>query len=603
MRGIILAFALLLALFACPVNAIDSTKAALVTHVDGLGKYIRSEGVYVVGDTVTVYAEVSDVNHFRAYAVDFVFIVYDPENYPVSGGVVRKEGTGWTDSVYATYRFGIQEGWKTGEYRVEVYVFDVLNSTATKEEYDSFLDRLIKGGSAGISVHTLARDDVDYEMVELKFRVVESHEGPLYVFDSGLKASTLPEGMGNTMYVSVLNYWDRETKFYAKLLADGTVVDRKKVVLGPYESKRIEFSVPPLENGTHRLEIAFERENVVMLKTLPIIVGPYLFSKPVLVSEAGKGSVVLSLNNYVLGAGGVSGMDTRNPAVPEEPSVNFENAAKMITNVLAYLWKDGRLNGEVRVGLYYRSDERAEKVVPELVDYISRTSKAPLSYVGVIYDDNLGDADVLFYVTDNPSSEVVDGFAKSGGVVFVDITDYYFNPSHLVKKYGLKEDGEILRAFYDLTAINRTVEVKLRTELNIGPQVVYSNLSVGDFIVEVGKPVKISFDIRNEGGPGEENVFVRINGEVVFNQTLKLSTNEMRHIEFEFIPKKEGAYKVLLDDTAMSKVFFAKNFTKTETVAVTPTPEEKTVKRGDATLITALAALLAILIIVRMYLK
>ncbi|WP_456370789.1 hypothetical protein [Geoglobus sp.] len=604
MRGIIVALAIIVTFATAPVHAMDSVKVALVDHVDGFGKFVESYGVYDFGDTVTIYAQAENVNHFRAYAVDFVFVVFDPEDYPVAGGVVRKEGTDWTDQVYATFTVKVQDGWKEGKYRIEVYVFDVLNSTATKKEYDSFVDRLISGGSAGVSVHTLSRDDVDYVKREVHFQVKRGAESPIYIFDSSLKATTLPEGMGNTLYVTVLNPSGKAAEFRAELLVDGEAQQKLDVKLGPYEYERLKFDIPPLSEGTHRLEIAIGRGNVVKVKTLPVFIKPYLFSKQVLAGKAGDGIVVLSQNNYVLGSAGVSGMSEGEPRIPENGyDMNWENAAKMLTNILAYLWVNGGMNGEMKVGLYHRSDERAEKVLPELLDYIAKKSRAPLKYVGVLEEDELDKADLVFYVTSNPEMSEIENYLRSGGLVVIDVTDYYFDSTAIVKRYALRQAEGLASSFYDLTSINRTVTIKLKTELDLKPKIVYSNLSVSDFIVEVGKPVEISFDIRNDGGPGEENVYVRINDRIVFNETLTLYTNEKRHISFQYTPEKEGAYKVLLDDTTMSKVFFAKNFSKKEQVIPTPTPEVQQKTRENAPLIAALAALLAVLVIIRMYLR
>ncbi len=604
-KGIIgLLVCIILLFMIAPCLAVENFAVKLVEHVDGYGRFIEKTGPYGRGDMLRVYAQAEDVNHYRAYAVDFVFVIYDPEDYPVAGTVIRKEGTDWTDRVYAVFEMKIPDSWKTGKYRVEVYVFDVLNSTATKEEYDSYLDRLISGGSAAVSVHTLPRDEVDYEKEEVSFQLVDVSLSPVYIFDSGLKATVLPEGMNNTMQVSMLNAGDKKATFYAKLLIDGEVSSKQKVELEPYESKRVEFSIPQLKVGDHRLEVVVDWGNKRELKTLPIFVKPYLFSKPVMVGSVGNGLLVLSLNNYVLGSGGVTGMDENPPkfSTSKDYVMNRENSAKMLTNILAYVWKYGKHGSSLKVGLYYKSDERAEQVLPELLDYVVKKSKAPVEYVGTLEDYELGKADLLFYVTGSPDIGQLSEYIESGGSVIVDVTDFYFTGSDVIKKYGLKESEELLSTFYDLRSINKTVSIKLKTELKLPPELVYSNFSVSDFIVDVGKPVTISFDVRNVGGAGTERVFVTVNGEVVFNETVNFYPNEVRHFSFDYTPEVEGSYKVVLDNSPLSKVFFAKNETKPQ-VTLTKTPEAEKKGRGNAALITGLAGVLALLIIARLYLR
>lgn len=605
MRGRIVCLACLIFLFmVSPSLAISDFAVKLVDHVDGYGKFIERKDPYEKGEILKIYAQASRINHFRAYAVDFLLVIYDPEDYPVAGKVVRKSGADWTDSVYTVFQVKIPETWKTGKYRAVVYVFDVLNTTATEKEYKDFLEKLINGSDGEIRVKTLSRSDVDYLRKEIKFTVLDEVKSTVYLLDSSLKAAVLPEGMNNTLQVTVFNGGDKDVSFYLRFLIDGEYFSKKKVELGPHEFERVEFEVPQLDVGDHRLEISAGWDRVVELKTLPVYVEPYMFDRPLKVGVLGNGTLVLSANNYVLGSVGVSGMDSKAGDFDFEKAydMNRDNAAKMLTNILAYLWRNGNYSGEMKVALYYRSDERAEKVLPDLLEYIRQLNKAPVSYVGVVEDYELDKADIVFYVTDNPEMTALNDYLKKGGKVVLDITDYYFNDVAFKKKYGLREVPDLLTSFYDFSSINKTVSIRLKTELKLPPELKYSNLSVSDFIVDVGQPVKISFDVKNYGGAGMAEIVVKINGIVAYNETVSIYQNEKKHVEFEYVPKQEGSYKVVLDDSSISKVFFAKNATK---ASVTPTPTAEKVEAGrkDAGMVTILAGVLAVLIALRFYLR
>jgi len=112
-RGRIFLFAsvFLLFLIVAPAYALENLEVTFVEHVDGYAKFIPKQGDYQIGDNVKIYAQVENINHMRAYAVDFVFVVYDPKNYPVAGTVISKKGTDWTNRVYAVYQFKIPDGW------------------------------------------------------------------------------------------------------------------------------------------------------------------------------------------------------------------------------------------------------------------------------------------------------------------------------------------------------------------------------------------------------------------------------------------------------------------------------------------------------------
>ncbi|WP_148305957.1 hypothetical protein [Geoglobus acetivorans] len=605
MRGRIVCLACLIFLFmVSPTLAIDNFAIKLVDHVDGYGKFIERKIPYEKGETAKIYVQASDINHFRAYAVDFLVVVYDPDGYPVAGKVIRKSGLDWTNSIFTVFDINIPESWKTGEYRAVVYVFDVLNTTATEQEYKSFLERLINGSDASLFVYTEKRNDVDYLKKEIRFNVVDEVKSTVYLFDSNLKAAILPEGMNNTLQVSVFNAGNKKVSFYLRLLIDGEYFSKKKVELGPYESTRVEFSVPQLDIGDHKLEISAGWSKVAGLQVLPVYVQPYLFNKPLKIGKVGNGTLVLSANNYVLGSVGVSGMDNKARDFDFEKAydMNRDNAAKMLTNVLAYLWKNGNYSDEMKVALYYKSDERAEKILPDLLEYIRQLNKAPVSYVGVVEDYELDKADIVFYVTDKPEMTAFSDYLKRGGKVVLDVTNYYFSDAGLKRKYGLREAPDLLTSFYDFSSINKTVSIRLKTELKLPPELKYSNLSVSDFIVDVGQPVKVSFDVKNEGGTGTAEIVVKINGIVAYNETVNIYQNEKKHVEFEYIPKQEGSYKVLLDDSSISKVFFAKNVTS---ASPTPTPAVENGENGrkDAGTVTILVGVLAVLIVLRFYLR
>ncbi len=588
-----------------PASAIENVAVFLVDHVDDYGKYIPHNINYQIGDTVKVYSQAEKINHNRAYAVDFVFVVYDPEDYPVAGTVISKKGADWTERVYAVYQFKIPDGWKTGEYRIELYAFDVLNSSATYEDYRSFFDNLIKSGNAKVDVFRLPRSEVDYKKKEIKFRVLDDVVPEIYLFDSGLKASVLPEGMNNTLQVSVFNAGNEKVDFYLNFLINRDFFSKKRIILEPYSSTRVEFSVPQLEVGDYRLELVPEWTNYRKVSTLPIYVKPYLFKKPVMIGAFGDGVLILSPNNYVLGSGGVSGLDEKTPKFDfeKEYNMNRDNAAKTLTNIIAYFWKNGNNSETMKIGLYYLSDPRADETLKNLIEYIRDLNQAPVDYVGVVSDYELDRTDILIYVTSNPQLERLQEYLKDGGKLVIDVSDYYFEISSITEEYGMRNATELERTFYDLTTINKTVSIRIKTELKLPPELKYSNLSISEFIVEVGNPVKISFDVKNEGGAGIADVFVRINDIIVYNQTLRIFQGEKKHIVFEYVPEKEGSYKVVLDDTSVSKVFFARNVTKEENVTKTPTPSQEKPAKRDPTLITILAGVLAVLIILRMYMR
>ena len=594
-----------------PVSAISSSKfrVSFVEEVYDFGKYLQRTPEYEKGDVVKIYASIEGINRGRAYAVDFVAVITDPNGYVVAGKVLTKRHMGYDDRTYVVFSFSIPEEWAYGRYKADIYVFDVLNYSATYEEYRSLYDEILYSGKFDVTVHSVPREDADYVKKTVYFYVKKVVVKPasLMVFDSHLKAAVLPKGMNNTLLFTVLNTLNTPQKFYVKLYIDGEKFAEKKVELQAEGAQQVEFQIPELEIGDHSIEIAVDARGVLYSELLPIFIPPLLFNRPIEVGSYGEGYIAYLPNNYVLGSVSISELKKVSPQKAVETfekaqyDYNRDNAAKMLTNVLAYLWKLSKGNGTIEAALLKGSNEQAEVVLPELLNYISNISGAPIKYVGVREPDELGDVDVLFYVTSSPQLERLKSYISQGGIVILDRTSYWAELSDSWRReFNLSVNEDVYSSFFDLS-INKTVSIRLKTELKLPPELKYSDLEVSDFIVDVGTPVTITFKVKNEGGAGKENVTVFINDQPVYDVEMEFFTGDEKTVTFNYTPEKEGSYKVVLDKSDIGKVFFAKTKKVEKNVTETPTPEVKERKGGEV--IAVLAALLAVLIALRIYLR
>jgi uncharacterized membrane protein len=136
----------------------------------------------------------------------------------------------------------------------------------------------------------------------------------------------------------------------------------------------------------------------------------------------------------------------------------------------------------------------------------------------------------------------------------------------------------------------------LKSELKILPEFVYSDLRVDKFIARTGEVVEIKFKVKNEGGAGKKEVVLLVNEEPIFKEDIELDTGEEKDISIQYIPKEEGSYKVEVGNIV--KVFFVKSVIP-ETIK---TPQEKVERKGGEFIVGS-AMLLAILVIVRMFMR
>ncbi len=611
----LVAIAVILILCSFPSFAFSQSdfKAAFVTYVYGYDRYIpRWCNIYEHGDKIQLYTGIRDINRGRAAAVDFVVVVKDPKGYVVGGSVIQKRIIGYQDETYGVFSIDVKEDWIEGKYQLDAYAFDVLNFSSTYSSYSKLYNKILYSGSYSPSIGTISRENAPYVKKQLTFYVGHyTIPNQFMVFDARLEAVQLPEGASNTLKVTVANKVNKKGSVTLTVLVDGREVGNKTVEMSGYEVKEVGIKIPPLSIGSHTIQI--KAGNAILSRTLPIITEPLIYDKPVLIGDVMNGSVVYSANNYVLGSGGIS--ETNNLSVENalsnlkssKYSVNKEDAEKMLTNIFAYLYKHYEKTS-LRVALVRGSDSRAEKLLPELLDIIKRDSRAPVTYAGMRGYDELSDVDVAVYVGSNPEVSGLEYFFKSGGLLIVDNPSYWKDcKSELENSLAavggwrdVKTPEELFYSFYDLR-IDRGIQISITTEITLPPKLTYSGLSVNKFITTAGEPVEISFNVRNLGKTGKETVKVLVNGETAYKEEIILKTGETKSISFQYIPDKEGSYKVEIPGTNLVKVFFVK--AKAGHLAPTPTPTPEKPSRGGGVFVAGSAAMLAALIIARMLLR
>ncbi len=110
--------------------------ARLVYNVRGLQDYEPHwNGRYPPGSTVMIYTESEGVNHEGAVAVDYIFIVRNPEGHLVDAAFYGNRILNFTDNDFVVYEKTIPDSWMDGLYSVEIHVFDLLNDTLMENFY------------------------------------------------------------------------------------------------------------------------------------------------------------------------------------------------------------------------------------------------------------------------------------------------------------------------------------------------------------------------------------------------------------------------------------------------------------------------------------
>ncbi len=615
-----LLFALLLVVIAVHTSAAFSSSdfhVALVSKVYDYGKYIpRSPPIFKPGSTLKLYLGIENVNINRAAAVDFVVIIKDPNGYVVYGKVVSLSTLSYKNKLYTDIDISIPEDWICGRYTIYAYAFNVLNTLPTQISYNDLYYKILYSGETSPSISTISRKNAPYVKKELSFYISKEIPVKVYLFNEKLEAKSLPVGVSNRLEVSILNPSDVEAKTVVNAVVDGKTVDSKEVTVPARSVKTISLEIPPLKGGTHLIKVTAENSKYML--TQPIVISPFIYDGNVLIGKVLNGTVVYSPNDYVLGSANIG--SESNISLSEAlgdlntTSINRESAVRMLTNILAYVYSHEKYKGVVKVALLKGSDERAEKILPVLLDIIKKESHAPIDYVGVRDELHLKRVKILFYVSSNPNFnvEMLKPFFEENGTLICDNPDYWvsYQDELAVKLSSMcmwnpTTPTSLYDSYYNLR-IDRGIVVRISTITEIPTKFRYTSLEVRGPagtgmppLVNVSTPVNITFEVKNFGMSGRKKVEVAINGKIVFNRSIFLRTGQSEKITFQYVPEKPGSYRVTIPGTNLMQVFFVKS--KTPTVITTPV--KKPERRAGAALIAVSAAVLAILIVIRMFLR
>ncbi len=130
----VIAFSLLLLLYASTIGAAGAVNAVVVSDVKGLRDYVPGSHSFTHGDTLKVYVEMQDVNHYGFVSVDFFFIIEDPKGHVVATDSTHVEHRNYRDSdIYVEYAKEIPDWWLDGKYKLGIYAYDRVDDIKTRE--------------------------------------------------------------------------------------------------------------------------------------------------------------------------------------------------------------------------------------------------------------------------------------------------------------------------------------------------------------------------------------------------------------------------------------------------------------------------------------
>jgi len=87
------------------------------------------------GSVIKIYAEADGVNHKRQVAVDYIFIIKDPNNNVIDTALYSNRYEDYRENDFMTYSRNVPQEWVDGVYTADIHIFDLLNETLMDTYY------------------------------------------------------------------------------------------------------------------------------------------------------------------------------------------------------------------------------------------------------------------------------------------------------------------------------------------------------------------------------------------------------------------------------------------------------------------------------------
>lgn len=266
-------------LLTSPALAIDSGYARIVYNVRGLQDYdLHWNDRFPQGSVIKIYVEADGINHKREVAVDYVFVITDPNNIIVDTTTYSHRYHDYRENDFITYSKNVPSDWEDGVYSVDIHIFDLINDTAMINYYEDVLSSYING-STKPSIPIIKRsdilnmsgsDEVKYHLSTIKTFYIDKYSGkyPMDRFrvenimlDMKSVAPRTPVHISAT----VANTFYEPGSTSLSLLLDNKTIESKTVEIDGYGSSQIAFEVSSEIEGKHTVEIVPKGNNTIGL--------------------------------------------------------------------------------------------------------------------------------------------------------------------------------------------------------------------------------------------------------------------------------------------------------------------------------------------------
>jgi len=136
-------------------------------------------------------------------------------------------------------------------------------------------------------------------------------------------------------------------------------------------------------------------------------------------------------------------------------------------------------------------------------------------------------------------------------------------------------------------------------EIDVPTEFVFQDIQIDKLSIEPNRTVTIAVTVKNSGKGGTQPVELFINDMLEEERQVYLNFSEVKDVLFNVTKKDLGAYRVTVDKSSLSKVFFVESSTPLPSATAAPEIEQK----PQLKIVIGLSVFVIVLYIVRMYLK
>ncbi len=264
--------AIIFIILPLPSLALSNGYARIVSNVRGLQDYdLHWNDRFPPGSTLKIYAEADGINHEREVAVDYVFIIKDPNGYVIDTASYSNTYHDYMDDDFITYSRDVPDDWVDGVYTAEIDIFDLLNDTVMEQYYSNISSAYLNGSSAP-DLPVMSRGDVlndpqqhmDFTLTFYIDRYASKYPVDRFrVENIMLDRTSVAPGEPVTVSANITNTFSDAGSTNLSLLLDNTLISTAEFNVDAYNSTQAVFTVTSNITGNHTVEIIPTGKNTV----------------------------------------------------------------------------------------------------------------------------------------------------------------------------------------------------------------------------------------------------------------------------------------------------------------------------------------------------